>query len=219
MLEGGFSGVAMQRIECVVFDIGNVLLRWDPRRLYRRMGLADAETNAIFAETGLLEINHRILDAGGDFASTLGALADRFPRHGAFIRAFDTRWLECLGGAIDVNVAIFNSLKRAGMPVHAISNYNRQKFEAARELFPFIDTFDELVLSGDIGMVKPDAEIFEYLIQRRDLNVVRTVFIDDVQDNVAAAGGLGFATVHFTEGSTDLRHELSALGVPAWMLG
>lgn len=210
----GQAGVpAVRQIDCVVFDIGNVLVRWDPRNLYRRMGYPDAETTSILAEIGLLEINHRVLDAGGSFAATLELLVERFPQHAEFIRAFDTRWQDLLGGAIDPTVAIFERLKKAGVPVHAISNYNREKFDIARALFPFLNAFDELILSGDVGLIKPGAAIFELLIRRRDLDVDRTVFIDDSIDNVVTADQLGFATIHFEESSTDLRAELLRLGL------
>jgi 2-haloacid dehalogenase len=202
-------------INCVVFDIGNVLVRWDPCNLYRCMGYLDSETAAILTEIGLLEINHRVLDAGGPFPATLELLVERFPRHAEFIRAFDSRWVETLGGIIPSSVAILHRLKQAGVPVHALSNYNRQKFDIARELFPFLMTFDELVLSGDVGLVKPDAAIFEHLISRCGLDVGRTAFIDDIMANVATAGRLGFATIHFNEKTTDLGAELLRLGLPA----
>jgi 2-haloacid dehalogenase len=205
----------MSGINCVVFDIGNVLVRWDPRNLYRRMGYLDRETAAILTEIGLLEINHRVLDAGAQFSATLEPLVECFPRHAEFIRAFDLRWAESLGGTIDGSVAIFHRLKQAGVPVHALSNYNRQKFDIACELFPFLRTFDELVLSGDVGLVKPDAEIFELLISRCGLDVGRTVFIDDLIANVATAARLGFATIHFNENTTDLAAELLRHGLPA----
>ena len=208
----------MSGINCVVFDIGNVLVRWDPRNLYRRMGYSDPETAAILTEIGLLEINHRVLDAGKPFPATLQLLVERFPRHAEFIRAFDIRWVESLGGAIPCSVAIFQRLKQAGVPVYALSNYNRQKFDIACELFPFLMTFDELVLSGDVGLVKPDAEIFELLIGRCGLDVGRTVFIDDSIANVATAARLGFATIHFNEKTTDLGVELLRLGLPSDVL-
>jgi HAD superfamily hydrolase (TIGR01509 family) len=202
-------------INCVVFDIGNVLVRWDPCNLYRRMGYLDWETAAILTEIGLLEINHRVLDAGGPFPATLERLVERFPRHAKFIRAFDTRWVESLGGTIPGSVAIFDRLKQAGVPVHALSNYNRQKFDMACKLFPFLEAFDELVLSGDVGLVKPDAQIFELLIRRCGLDVGRTAFIDDSIANVATAARLGFATIHFNEKTTDLGGELLRLGLHA----
>jgi 2-haloacid dehalogenase len=202
-------------INCVVFDIGNVLVRWDACNLYRSMGYLDSETAAILTEIGLLEINHRVLDAGGPFPATLELLVERFPRHAEFIRAFDIRWVETLGGIIPASVAIFHRLKQAGVRVHALSNYNRQKFDIACELFPFLMTFDELVLSGDVGLVKPDAEIFEHLISRCGLDAGRTAFIDDTIANVATAARLGFATIHFNETRTDLAAELLRLGLPA----
>jgi 2-haloacid dehalogenase len=209
-----YRRAGVKQIDCVVFDIGNVLVRWDPRNLYRRMGYSDVETTSILAEIGLLEINHRVLDAGGSFTATMEALAERFPRHAEFIHAFDKRWLELLGGAIPATVAILRTLKMTGVPVHAISNYNREKFNMARALFPFFDAFDELILSGDVRMVKPDPGIFKLLIRRRNLDVRRTVFIDDSANNVATADQLGFATIHFNETTTDLRAELLSLGLP-----
>jgi 2-haloacid dehalogenase len=203
----------VKQIDCVVFDIGNVLVRWNPRNLYRRMGYPDAETTSILAKIGLLEINHRVLDAGAAFHPTLEALVERFPQHAEFIRAFDTRWVELLGGTIDASLDIMQALKRNSIPVYAISNYNRQKFDIARALFPFLNDFDDLVLSGDVGLVKPDAEIFQLLIRRRNLDVRRTVFIDDGAANVATADRLGFATIHFSESTTDLRTELLRLGL------
>ena len=140
MLPG--PGSTARQINCVIFDIGNVLIRWDPRNLYRRMGYADVTTASILADIGLLEINHRVLDAGGPFGATLDRLATRFPQHAKFIHAFDTRWVEMLGGAIDTSMAVMRALKRIGLPVYAISNYNRQKFDIARNLFPLLNEFD-----------------------------------------------------------------------------
>ena len=153
------------------------------RALYGRMGYTDAETTLILSEIGLLEINHLVLDAGAPFASTLEPLIRRFPKYAEFVRAFDTRWVELLDGTIDSSVAILERLRGSGVPVHATSNYNREKFDIARALFPVLNAFDELVLSGDVGIVKPDAAIFELLIQRRDLDVERTGFIDDSAPN------------------------------------
>jgi HAD superfamily hydrolase (TIGR01509 family) len=203
----------MSIIENVVFDIGNVLLRWDPRNLYRRLGYSDAATAQIMAETGLPEINHRVLDAGASFAPTIEVLAARFPQHASFLRAFDACWLDTLDGPIANNVAIFEALRRHSVPVFALSNYNREKFDQARALFPFLNSFDGMVISGDVGLVKPDAPIFELLIRRYALRPDRTVFIDDSEPNTKAAEQLGIRAIHFTEGKTRLAAELSRLGL------
>jgi 2-haloacid dehalogenase len=205
------TAIAAANVDVVVFDIGNVLIRWDPRNLYRQLGYADVDIAAVIAETGLAEINHRQLDAGAPFGATIAALAARFPHHAPFVQAFHARWEEMLGGAIDTTIALVDELKEAGVPVHAISNFSREKFDIARARFPVLDRFDELIVSGDVGMVKPDAEIFELLIKRRDLTPARAVFIDDSAANIATARRLGFATIHFTEGETDLRAELAGL--------
>lgn len=203
----------MQSIDAVVFDVGNVLIRWDPHNLYKRMGLTRADVEAIMRETRLAEINHRQLDAGSPFAATLAELASQFPHHAELIEAFDRRWPEMLAGAIETNVAVMRSLQAAGVPVHGISNFNREKFDIARGLFPFLDEFDDLVVSGDVGLVKPDREIFELLITRADLTPERTVFIDDSAANIETARQLGFAVIQFDEQESDLAAELSRMGL------
>lgn len=204
----------MRQVDCVVFDIGNVLVRWSPLNLYRRMGYADAETAAILAETRLIEVNHRILDAGkGRFGPVMAELAGLHPAHATFLSAFDERWTELLGGPIEENVRVLVDLKRAGVPVHAISNFNREKFDVTRAMYPFLDSFDELVLSGDVGVVKPDPEIFELLVSRRGFDPARAVFIDDVAENIAAARNVGFRGIVFEEGRTDLRRALLDFGI------
>ncbi len=203
----------MRQIDTVVFDIGNVLIRWDPHNLYRKMGYSDAVTARIMTETDLPRINHLRLDAGADFADTISRLAQDFPGHQSFIMAFHERWEEMLNGAIEENVSILRRLKRGRTPVYAISNFSREKFEIARARFPFLDEFDELVVSGDVGMVKPGAEIFEVLIERRRLDPARAVFIDDSAANIETAARLGFATIHFSEQEVNLRAELAGLGI------
>ncbi len=197
----------------MVFDVGNVLIRWDPRNVYRLMGFDDAATKAVMAETRLPEINHRQLDAGAPFGETIARLAEEFPHHSEFILAFDARWTQMLDGAIEPSVSAFDMLKKNGFPVHAISNFNREKFDIARGMFPFLDNFDELVVSGDVGMVKPDEEIFQLLIERSKLEPGRTVFIDDSADNIATASLMGFETILFIPDETDLHTELAHLGV------
>lgn len=207
------EAVKLAQIESVIFDIGNVLIRWDPCNLYRRMGFEDAQTRAIMDETGLLEINHRKIDAGAPYEATIAALAARFPQHGEFIRAFDTRWSEMLDGAIAQSVAALKDLKSSGMPVYGLSNFNREKFDIARSLFSFLDLFDELVVSGDVGMVKPDREIYALLIARCDLEPGTALFIDDSAANITTARQIGFDTVLFDKDETDLRAELARRNV------
>ena len=160
------------------------------------------------------KINHRVLDAGGSFAEETEKLAVAFPQHANFLRSFFSRWVEALNGAVDENVRVLSSLKRANIPIHMISNINHETFEKACELFPFLNEFDHCIVSGRIGLVKPDREIFEYWSQETGVHPIRAVFIDDNANNIATADALGFHTVHYTEGKIDVRARLVALGVP-----
>ncbi len=200
-------------IDCVVFDIGNVLIRWDPRNLYRRMGHSDAETAQILAETRLLEVNHRELDAGADFGVVIARLAGEHPQHRRFVEAFDARWTDMLDGAIDANVQLLAGLKARGVPVHAISNFSASKFADACRLFPFLDGFDERIISAEVGMVKPDREIFDLFLARRRLVPARAVFIDDSLPNIETARAVGFRTIHYRGEAVALADELQALGL------
>lgn len=205
-------GNGMADIDCVIFDIGNVLIRWDPKNLYRRMGYADADTDGILAETGLLDMNVEF-DLGKPFAEGIAALTARFPQHQRFLDGWNTRWTDALDGAIQPNVAVLAALKAAGVPAHAISNFSREKFDVARALFPFLDGFDELVLSADVGMVKPDRDIFDLMIDRRQLTPSRAVFIDDSAPNIRTAEAIGLRTIHFADESVAVRDRLVQLGL------
>ena len=195
-------------MKCVVFDVGNVLVRWDPFNLYRQMGYSEGEMQAIMADIGLPELNHRKLDAGAEFGPVIAQLASSFPEHKDFILAFHERWSDMLGGAIEANVAVLRDLKAKGVPVYGLSNFNREKFDIARAKFSFLDEFDGLVVSGDIGLVKPDREIYDYLIDKCGLDATQSLFIDDSAANIEAAKVLGFKTVWYREGEVDLAAEI-----------
>ncbi len=200
------------RIDCVVWDVGNVLIRWDAHNLYRQRGMQPSEIAAFLAETELLQHNIE-LDRGGSFAEVTTALAARFPHHREHLLAFDHDWPLALDGAIDSSVAVLGQLRAAGVPCHAISNFNREKFDTARGLFPFLDTFDELIVSADVQLLKPDPTIFQVLLDRRGLNAARALFIDDSAANIAAAHRLGFQTHHFNEATSNLAAELRHYGL------
>jgi 2-haloacid dehalogenase len=201
------------KVNTVVFDIGNVLIRWDVHNLYRRMFAHDAAIKQFLDETGLIERNHEF-DRGEHFADGLADLTERFPHHAAPLAAFDARWHDCLNGAVDANVALLRECRAAGVPVHAITNFNQHKFRYAQQLFPFLTEFDEIVVSGDERLIKPDPAIFHVLLQRRGLDARDCLFIDDSAANIATAQDLGFKTVHFIEGRTDARTAFRGFGLP-----
>jgi 2-haloacid dehalogenase len=204
---------AKKPIEAVVFDIGNVLIRWDPRNLYRRMGLDDAASARMMAETGIVAMNHEF-DRGKPFAEGIAELVGRHPRYATYLEAWDRRWTEMLDGAIDGNVALMADVRRAGLPLYGLSNFSREKFDIARGLFPFLDRFDHLVVSADVRLIKPDREIFDHLVAATGCNPATSVFIDDSAPNIATARALGFHTIHVETEQVPVRERLQTLGVP-----
>jgi 2-haloacid dehalogenase len=202
-----------REVDTVVFDVGNVLIRWDVHNLYRKMFPNDTAIKQFLDETALITRNHEF-DRGELFADGIADLIHRFPHYTKPLAAFDARWAECLDGAINGNVALLREFRAAGVPVHAITNFNQHKFRHAQSLFPFLTEFEEIVVSGDERLIKPDPAIYRVLLGRRDLVAEQCVFIDDSAANIAVAQDLGFKTVHFAEGSTDARAEFRALGLP-----
>ena len=149
----------------VVFDIGNVLLRWNPRNLYRKTFDDEARMERFLATALAMDfVAHT--DTAPDFAAAVEARAKAFPEFAAELRLFHERWIETLGGPIDENVALLRRLKSAGRPVHALSNFATDKFALAREQHDFLNAFDVAVISGHVGAVKPEARIYEILFER-----------------------------------------------------
>ncbi|MCB1534774.1 MAG: HAD family phosphatase [Rhodoblastus sp.] len=194
----------------VVFDLGNVLLRWDPRHLYRKVFADAVRMEEFLAGACSLAWIHSI-DGVQDFAEPIAARAKEFPEFAAELALFDTRWLETLDGAIEDNLAIMRDLKAQGRPVYGLTNYPAQKFELSRAIHPFLDDFDTIVVSGREGVTKPDPRIYETLFARARRAPEELVFVDDVARNIAAAEKLGMAGVLYTPGM-DLAAALRNLG-------
>lgn len=195
----------------VVFDLGNVLLRWDPRYLYRKVFQDEARMELFLSTACSLDWIHSI-DHCDDFAGPIAERAAEFPEFAEQLRLFDSRWLETLAGPIEENLAVLRALRAKGRPVYAITNYPARKFEDSRRLYPFLDEFDEIVVSGREGVTKPDPRIFGLLFARAARSPRDLVFVDDSPRNIEAALGLGMAAILYAPG-VDLGAELSALGV------
>ena len=199
-------------IDAVVFDLGAVLIDWDPRYLYRSM-LADGPAiEAFLAEVGFDEWN-LALDAGGDWDEAVALLSERHPERRELIEAFRDRWEETLGSEIRPVVDILEELRARGVRTYALSNWSRRTFDIAAPRFPFLARFDGVVISGDVGATKPDERIYRALLDRFGLRPASTVFIDDRPENVEAAELFGIAGVVFRDAG-DLRNDLRALGLP-----
>jgi 2-haloacid dehalogenase len=198
--------------DTVVFDLGGVLIDWDPRHLYRGLFADDAAMEAFLAEVTTPEWN-AAQDAGRPWSEAVALLVERHPERRELIEAFHRRWPEMLGGAIDGTVAILDELRVAGVRLLALSNWSAETFPVARRRFPFLAWFEGIVISGEVGAVKPDPRIFEHLIARYALEPAGTVFIDDSAGNVDAAARLGFVALRFADPGA-LRQDLARLGLP-----
>jgi 2-haloacid dehalogenase len=192
------AGTPTKKPRIAVFDIGNVLLEWDPRHLYRKIFVDDEERMEMFLSNVCTVDWNLEQDRGRNWAE---AVAERIALHPEWqeeISAFDTRWLEMVPGAITGTVAILERLRAAGVPTYAITNFSAEKFVVAREQFPFLGGFEDVVVSGEVGLVKPDPEIFALFLKRNGLDAGDCLFVDDVAANVATAQAAGFVAHHFT---------------------
>ena len=194
----------------VVFDIGNVLLRWDPRNLYRKV-FDDEERMERFLATALAMDFVSHTDVAEDFAGALEARAKDFPEFAKELRMFHKRWIETLGGPIEENVALLRRLRAAGKRVYALSNFAHETFALAERNHDFLGEFDDRVISGHVGVVKPEPRIYQILFERVGRPASELLFIDDSAANVHAAEALGMPAVHFRAG-VDLESELVARG-------
>jgi 2-haloacid dehalogenase len=197
----------------VVFDLGGVLIDWNPRHLYRRL-FADEETMEEFLRGVCPQSWNERQDAGHPIAAATAQRIRMFPDHADMISAYYGRWEEMLGGAIDESVALLHRLHARGVPLYALTNWSAELFPVARRRFDFLKMFKGIVVSGEEGLIKPDTGIFLRLLSRYALDPRSTWFIDDNPANVAAAQRLGMNGHHFCSPSA-LADELVAAGLLA----
>jgi 2-haloacid dehalogenase len=199
-------------IKSVVFDLGGVLLDWDPRHLYSKL-IPDPAAMTAFLSEICTPGWHLAHDLGADTQQSCRELAAAHPDRADLIMAWSERSEEMIAGQLDEAVAVLADVRSAGLQCLALSNMEPDKFLLRQARFPFFGYFDGCVISGHEGVAKPDPEIFEVLLARYDLEPAATVFIDDREANVAVAREFGIVAVHYLSAST-LRDELRGLGVP-----
>jgi 2-haloacid dehalogenase len=201
----------MENITSVVFDIGGVLIDWNPRHLFRKVFASEEEMEWFLSNICTYEWNVQ-QDGGKLFSTATAELSAKYPEYSDKIALYYGRWEEMLGGEITDTVKIFHELKEAGMPLYALSNWSHEAFPVAYERYAFMKQFDGLVVSGYEKLLKPDHAIYRVLIDRYKINPALSVYIDDNRDNALAARELGFHSIHFTS-PEKLRSELRSLGV------
>ena len=196
----------------VIFDLGGVLIDWNPEYLYRKIFSDKAQMRHFLTEVCHGAWNKE-QDRGRPFAEAVRERIERFPEHKANIRAYHERWDEMLGDAIEENVAVLEDLRqKPDIHLYAITNWSAETFPVAQQRFSFLNYFEDTVVSGELKLVKPDAEIYQTLLDRQPIVPGQAIFIDDVRENVAGAEALGIRGIHLTP-ETDLRKELTTLGV------
>jgi 2-haloacid dehalogenase len=195
----------------VVFDLGGVLIDWDPRYLYRELFDDPDEMEAFLAEVTTAEWNaHQ--DAGRPWADGVAVLVAEHPERRELIEAFHGRWGEMLRGEIQGTVDVLAELRGCRVRLVALSNWSSETFPIARARFDFLEWFEGIVISGEVGVNKPDRRIFEHLVERFGIEPETALFVDDAPANVDAARALGFRALEFTDAAA-LRVELVRLGL------
>jgi 2-haloacid dehalogenase len=201
-------------IDAVVFDLGGVLIDWNPRYLYRRLFGDDVNGMEQFlAEVCTPAWNER-QDAGRPWDAAIAEATASHPQHADLIRAYHQRWEEMLGGTLTDSVMILDELRGAGVRLYALTNWSQYTFPYALARYPFLQWFEDIVVSGREGVVKPQPAIFRLLMSRSGIEASRSVFIDDALKNVEAASLMGFRTIHFRN-ARQLRRDLASLGLMA----
>lgn len=193
----------------VIFDVGGVLIQWDPRHLYRRLFNGDDAAMERFL-THVCSMTWNLMqDAGRPFADGVAQLSARFPEHASLIEAFDSHWQEMVPDVIDETVEIARALHDRGVPLFALTNFSTEKFPLVRRRFDVFDLFEGIVVSGEIGVVKPDRAIYLHFAERFGLAAADCLFIDDSPFNVLGAEAVGMAAIRYTS-PAQLREELAS---------
>jgi len=195
-----------------IFDLGGVLLDWNPRFLYRKLFDGDESAMERFLATVCTTEWNERQDAGRSFAE---ATQELLPHHAdklELIEAFGRRFGEMVRGPIAGAVEVLAELRQRNVPLYALSNWSAETFPPQRQRFEFLSWFDGIVISGLEGVIKPDPHIFRILLERYGVAAQSAVFIDDVARNAAAASALGIHGIHFRS-PEQLRRELATLGM------
>lgn len=196
----------------VVFDLGGVLIDWEPRRLYRKL-FAEEAMERFLTEVCTPAWNAE-LDRGRPFAEAIAELVDRHPEHAPAIRAWRERWIEMIGGPISGTVALLERLAARGTPLVALSNWSAETFPMVRDdpAYRFLGRFEAIFLSGELGMIKPEPAIFAHLLEATGRAAEHCLLIDDNEANIETARRLGLATHRFRSPEL-LEEELLARGL------
>ncbi|WP_374575396.1 HAD family hydrolase [Phenylobacterium sp.] len=197
--------------KAVLWDIGNVIVRWNPRTLFSKIFPDPAECDRFLSSVCTMDW-HLAHDRGVSFEDNRKGLIARFPEHEAAIRAWGDRWWEMFSGAIPQTEAAIEALHEAGVPQYGLSNINQDTVAGTVAMSPAFRRLKGIVVSGEEGVIKPDPAIFHLAAERFGHAPADILFVDDSEKNIAAARALGFDVHHFTDPAA-LRPALEARGL------
>lgn len=197
-------------IDAVIFDIGNVLIEWQPERFYDS-AIGEDRRRAMFAEVDLHGMNDRV-DLGGDFQGTIYGMAEATLAWRDEIRMWHDHWIEMASPVIDHSVRLMRALQARGVPVFSLTNFGIGSYDHAATFYPFLREFDRDFISGHMGVIKPDPEIYRRLEETSGIAPGALLFTDDRADNIAMAASRGWQT-HLFEGSQGWADRLVEAGL------
>jgi 2-haloacid dehalogenase len=195
----------------VIFDLGGVLIDWNPRYLYKNIFNDDAKMEHFLTCICNDELNNKF-DLGYPMATAIKELRALYPEYAHLISIYSERWPETLGDPIQETVDLLHDLKNKQVNLYALTNWSHETFPYAKQKYEFLKDFLDILVSGKEKLIKPDRRIYELLLNRNNLNAHESVFIDDRLVNVKAAENLGIKGIHFTA-PEKLRTELHELGL------
>ncbi len=190
----------------IVFDLGGVLIDWNPSHLYEKIFSDQDEMEYFLKEICSLDWNSQ-MDVDKSFLDAIDELIPKFPQYEDQIRAYYLRWEEMIRGDIPGTVEVLREMKEAGYPLAALSNWSSETFPRIKDQYDFLSWFSPLMISGYIGYKKPDPEPFQILLHELGQDAGDCLFIDDMEDNIQEARRQGFEVIRFTS-PEKLRQEL-----------
>lgn len=192
----------------LIFDVANVIVDWDPIRAFTGV-LPDHQVTAFLESEEFWALNART-DAGMPLTEAVVEMDDQAPHLVEAYRVYLERFPHTVSGPVPGTAEVIRQLLAAGVPCYGLSNWAKENFNVARRANPVLDELAEVIVSGEVGLAKPDPEIFRYALERFHLVAAETVMIDDNADNLTAAASVGLHTLLFTS-AEQLRDDLVAL--------
>ena len=185
-------------IKAIIFDMGGVLLQWNPLALYQKHfpHLSSDEIKNFFSEVNFNAWNLE-QDKGRTFEEGVADLSAKFPHYAPLISAYHDHWPDCISGTIEGTVQILERVARNGTKAYGLTNFSSEKFALAREKYAFMEKFERVIVSGDVKLIKPDPAIYRLTLEQIGHAAQECVFVDDSLPNILAAREMGFAAIHF----------------------